>query len=65
MPKESGGWGRESCPSVQTSHLTMHYRGFKSKENRRRGSNKVLLVGNRRGLRASQRKCLHSRDSEG
>lgn len=56
--------GEESCLSVQTSHLTMHYMGVKSRENRG-GRNKGLLVGNKRGLRALQRKCLHSRDSKG
>lgn len=58
-------WKKKFCPSVQTSHLTMCYRGVKSRENGRRGRNKGLLIGNKRGLGALQRKCLHFRDSEG
>lgn len=64
ISKASRIWKKKIRPSVQTSHLTSN-RGVESRENRRSGRNKGLLVGNKRGLRALQRKCLHFRDSEG
>lgn len=53
------------CPSIQTSHLTMYYRGFKSRETEKRDRNRGLLVEHKRALRALQRKCLGFRDSAG
>ena len=65
ISKASRNWGeKKSCPSVQTTHLTMCYRRVKSRENRR-GRQTGWLVGSKRSLGALQGKCLHFRNSKG